>query len=259
VLGAGVALAGPVDARRDVVHPSTILPSWTGIAPAAELRRRLGVPVHVDNDANLGALAEWADGAGAGTRDLVYLSLGPGIGAGLIAGGRLVRGAGGTAGEIGHVEVDPGGALCRCGNRGCLETVAAAPALVELLERAHGPGISLERVLALAEADEPGARRALGDAGRMVGRVLAGVVNVLNPELVVIGGELSRAGDVLLGPLREALTLHAIRPAVADARVVAGALGARAQVLGALVLAAERARVPIPEPNTQDDRRRAVR
>jgi predicted NBD/HSP70 family sugar kinase/biotin operon repressor len=246
VVGAGLALAGPVDARCDIVHPSSILPGWAGIAPAAEMRGRLGVPVHADNDANLGALAEARQGAGAGAQDLVYVSVGPGIGAGLVVGGRLHHGVGGTAGELGHVQVVATGSICRCGNRGCLETVAAAPAVLELLARSHGPDLTLERVLALAAQDEPGARRAIGDAGRTLGVVLAGVCNVLNPELVVVGGELSAAGEVLLGPLREALALHAIRSAASDVRVVPSALGRRAEVLGALALAAEHARVPLP-------------
>ncbi len=243
LVGAGLALAGPVDARRDAVHPSSILPGWTGIAPAAEMRARLGVPVHADNDANLGALAEARQGAGDEVADLVYVSVGPGIGAGLVFGGRLHHGVGGTAGELGHVQVDAAGTVCRCGNRGCLESVAATPAVLELLARSHGPALTLERVLALAAADEPGALRAIGDAGRTLGVVLAGVCNVLNPELVVVGGELSAAGEVLLGPLREALSLHAIRSAASDVRVVPSALGPRAEVLGALALAGEHARV----------------
>ncbi len=247
VVGAGLALAGPVDARRDAVHPSSILPGWTGIAPAAEMRARLGVPVHADNDANLGALAEARQRAGDGPSDLVYVTVGPGIGAGLVIGGRLHHGVGGTAGELGHVQVDAAGSVCRCGNRGCLESVAATSAVLDLLARSHGPGLTLERVLALAAADEPGALRAIGDAGRTLGLVLAGVCNLLNPGLVVVGGELSAAGDALLGPLREALALHAIRSAVGDVRVVPSSLGRRAEVLGAIALAGEHARVPLPD------------
>ncbi len=255
VLGAGVALAGPVDARRDAVHPTSILPGWAGIAPAAEMERRLGVPVHADNDANLGALAEARDGAGAGVRDLVYVTVGPGIGAGLVIDGRLHHGVGGTAGELGHVQADPGGSVCRCGNRGCLESVAAVPAVLELLARSHGAGLTLDRVLELAAEDEPGALRAIGDAGRSIGAVLAGVCNVLNPELVVVGGDLAGAGEALLGPLREALALHAIRSAVSDVRVVPSALGRRAEVLGALALAAGHARMPVPEEVRLNDSR----
>jgi predicted NBD/HSP70 family sugar kinase len=154
---------------------------------------------------------------------------------------------GGTAGELGHVQVDAAGSVCRCGNRGCLESVAATSAVLDLLARSHGPGLTLERVLALAAADEPGALRAIGDAGRTLGLVLAGVCNLLNPGLVVVGGELSAAGDALLGPLREALALHAIRSAVGDVRVVPSSLGRRAEVLGAIALAGEHARVPLPD------------
>src|SRR3954462_3528839 len=132
VLGAGVGIAGPVDAARGTVGGSTILPGWSGIEVAAELERRLEMPVHADNEANLGALAESVLGAGRDASEIAYLMLSSGIGAGLILGGRLYRGAGGTAGEIGHVLVDEQGPMCRCGNRGCLETFAGGGAPLAL-------------------------------------------------------------------------------------------------------------------------------
>ena len=115
-----------------------ILPDWTGLNAGAELSRRLDLPVAVDNDANLGALAEVSLGAGRGLTDVIYVMVSSGIGSGLILGGRLHRGATGFAGELGHVFVVEKGAVCRCGNRGCLETVASTDALLELLRPAHG-------------------------------------------------------------------------------------------------------------------------
>src|SRR4051812_34650582 len=150
VLGAGMALSGPIDLDHDAVHPSAILPSWTGLRPGAELGDRLGVPVHIDNDANLGALAETTLGAAVGVRDAVYVMVAAGIGAGLIVGGRVHHGIGGTAGELGHVLVDENGPICRCGNRGCLETIAGGPAIVELLRRSHGRELTLHEVLEMA-------------------------------------------------------------------------------------------------------------
>src|SRR3954462_6759465 len=185
VLGAGVALAGPVDAEPGTVGGSTILPGWAGIEVAAELERRLEMPVHVDNDANLGALAESVLGAGRDASEIAYLMLSSGIGAGLILGGRLYRGAGGTAGEIGHVLVDEQGPMCRCGNRGCLETFAGSGALLDLLRR---PGLTADGMVDAAVAGDPGCQRVLADAGRVVGRAVAALCNQFNPELVVVGG-----------------------------------------------------------------------
>src|SRR4051812_35850076 len=234
VLGAGAAIAGPVD-HRGRVGSSTIMPSWVGLDVAVELERRLKVPVHVDNDANLGALAEWVLGAGRDASDLAYLMLSSGIGAGLILGGRLYRGANGTAGEIGHVLVDDQGPLCRCGNRGCLETYAGAHALLELLGRAHG-ALDVQAMVEMASAGDPACQRVIADAGRTVGVAVAALCNQFNPERVVVGGELAATGDLLLEPLRDAVRRYAL-PAAADAvTIVPAELGDRAEVLGALVL-----------------------
>jgi predicted NBD/HSP70 family sugar kinase len=229
-----------------MVHAGKILPGWDGISPVTELSQRLDLPVHLDNDANLGALAEVALGAGVGARDAVYLMVSGGIGAGLILGGEIYRGTGGTAGELGHVLVDESGPICRCGNRGCLETLAGGPAIVELLRPSHGPGLTLERVIALAAAGDSGARRAIGDAGRVLGRSVAAIVNAFNPELIIVGGHMGAAGDVLLDPLREAVHRYAIPSAAQDVRITRGVLGDRAEVLGALELAARQSDVPIP-------------
>ena len=145
VIGAGMGLPGPIDQGDGTVGSSAILPGWIGMTAAAELRRRLDIPVMVDNDANLGALAEAAFGAGRDAGDLIYLKISSGIGAGLILNGRLYRGSAGLAGELGHVLVNPDGIVCRCGNRGCLETVAATGALVDLLRRSHGDDLTRRR------------------------------------------------------------------------------------------------------------------
>jgi predicted NBD/HSP70 family sugar kinase len=248
VLAAGMGLSGPLDHEADTVHRSTILPTWGGIHPAAELARRIDIPVHIENDANLGALGEVTIGAARGVSDAIYLMVAAGIGAGIVVGGRLIHGAGGTAGELGHVLVDEAGHICRCGNRGCLETVAGGPAIVDLLRRTHGEGLTLDGILRLVEQGEPGAVRAVTDAGHALGRALAALCNVLNPEAIVIGGELSAAGDVLLDPIRTSIERHAIRPAADDVRVVRSELGERAEVLGALIHASRLADVPHLSP-----------
>ena len=244
VLAAGMGLPGPIDRDSGLVHSQAILPSWVDIDAAAEMALRLGVPVHLDNDANVGAMGEFTFGAGAGSDVMAYLRLSAGIGAGLVIGGRPFRGARGIAGEIGHVVVDPQGPICRCGNRGCLETFVAGEALCELLRRSHGQ-LTVRRLLALASDGDPGCRRVIHDAGRVVGRAVADLCNYLNPDLVVVGGDLSAAGDLVLDPVREAVRRFAIPAAAEDVRIVTGGLGPRAEVLGALALAGREAEDPL--------------
>jgi predicted NBD/HSP70 family sugar kinase len=237
VLGVGVALASPVDQAAGRLHRSSILPDWNGVDVVAELSARLGVPVHLDNDANLGALAEVTLGAGRRARAALYVQMASGIGAGLIVDGHPYHGATGVAGEIGHVAVDESGAICRCGNRGCLETLASGPAIARLVSESRGEELDAGRVVALARAGDLGCRRAIADAARIVGRVVGNLCNIFNPEMVVVGGELSAAGELLLGPLREAVMRAALPAATEGLDVVAGELGDRANVLGALALA----------------------
>jgi predicted NBD/HSP70 family sugar kinase len=237
VLAAGMALPGPVDHARGALHQSPILSGWTGVDAAAELEKRIQIPVHLDNDANLGALAEVTLGAGRNARNAAYIQMSSGIGAGLIVDGRPYHGHGGTAGEIGHVLVHEQGLICRCGNRGCLETLASGPALVALLRPSHGDDLTVERMIAMARNGDPGGRRVIADAGRAVGQVVAGLCNLFNPEMVVVGGDLSTAGELLLDPLRESIDRYALPAATERLEVVAGELGERANLLGALALA----------------------
>jgi predicted NBD/HSP70 family sugar kinase len=237
VLGVGVAIAGPVDAAHGTLHRSPIMPGWERVDLATELGARLGLPIHVDNDANLGALAEVTLGAGRNARHAAYLQISGGIGAGLIVDGRPFRGAFGAAGEIGHMVVDDAGAICRCGNRGCLETVASAPAVARLLGESRGQEPTVAEMIELALAGDLGCRRAIADAGRHVGRAVGALCNLFNPEMVVVGGDLSAAGELLLGPLRESVMRAAVPIATGGLDVVAGVLGKRANVLGALALA----------------------
>jgi glucokinase-like ROK family protein len=236
VIGAGMCLPGPVHRPTGVVGSTAILPGWVGVAAAEEMRRRLELPILVDNDANLAALAEAAFGAGRDAKDLVYLMISSGIGAGLVLNGRLYRGAEGLAGELGHVLVDAEGPVCRCGNRGCLETVAGTDALADLLRRSHGDGLDGRAIVRLARDGDLGCRRVIADAGRAIGKAAATLVNVLNPELLIVGGDLSDAGELLLDGVRESLERSALPTAVQAAEVVAGSLGDRAEVLGAIAL-----------------------
>jgi predicted NBD/HSP70 family sugar kinase len=235
-VGVGVAVSAPI--LRDVGEPgaTSILPGWGPFAPGGELERRLGRPVLMGNDANLGALAEVRHGAGRGARNVVYVMLSGGIGAGLILDGSLFSGHSGLTGELGHVVADPDGRICRCGNRGCLETVASAASVLEALRPLHGPDITLRDAIALARAGDAGCRRLFADAGRTVGRAVGAICNIVNPELVIVGGEMSVVGDVLVDAVADGIALGTIPAIRRDAQVVAGSLGERAEVLGAIGL-----------------------
>ncbi|HEX6391140.1 MAG TPA: ROK family transcriptional regulator, partial [Solirubrobacteraceae bacterium] len=172
VIGAAMGLPGPIDSSTGVVGSSVILPGWAGLRPVEELERRIGLRVGVDNDANLAVLGEARFGAARGAQDVIYVKVSSGIGAGLLLGGRLHRGVSGSAGEFGHVLVDPEGTICRCGNRGCLETVAGSGTVLDLLRRSYGEELTIAEVLARAAAGDAGPRRALLDAGRAVGQAL---------------------------------------------------------------------------------------
>jgi predicted NBD/HSP70 family sugar kinase len=236
LLGVGMGLAAPINQTSGELEANEILPGWHGIQPAAEMEARLGVPVQIENDANAGALGEKLYGAGRGVDNLVYVRLSAGIGAGIILSGRPYHGSLGVAGEIGHVLSDPQGPICRCGNRGCLETIASPVAVAALLERSVSRPVSIPTLLELVAEHHRGARRAVADAGEKVGTVLAALVNILNPQLLLVGGELAAAGDVLLDPIRAAIARHSVAPASASVRVAAGSLGPRAEVLGAAAL-----------------------
>lgn len=237
VIGAGMGLPAPIDFRTGEVGSPSILPGWVSVNVVRLASGHFGVPVLVDNDANLGAIAELYWGAGKQVQNLAYVKLSEGVGAGLVAGGQVVRGRDGTAGEIGHISTDEFGALCRCGNRGCVETVVAARRVVELLEPSLGSDLTIAEVVKLARAGNNLCLRVLADTGRQAGLAIANLCNVYNPELVVIGGELAQAGEFLLSPLREMVRRSGIPSATAGLPIVAAEHGPRSQLLGAIALA----------------------
>jgi len=247
VTGVGMGLPGPLRHETGEVGDSSILPGWIGSRPEELMQAELGLPVRVENDANLGALAEIVWGAGRGSSDLVYVKVATGVGAGLVLNGRLYHGSSGTAGEIGHVTIDESGPVCRCGNRGCLEAFAGAEAVLDPLRRRHGERLTLRQAVLQAQAGDVGCARVIGDAGRALGLAVAGACNLLAPERVLVGGELAQAGELLLDPLREALARSAIA-ATRDVPVLAGVLGERAEVLGAVALVLRESQRFVAEP-----------
>ncbi|MGD9694930.1 MAG: ROK family protein [Thermoleophilia bacterium] len=237
LVGTAASVPSPVDPASGVLGAESVIPSIAGRDIAGPLSALLGTGVRAENDTNLCVLAEHIWGARPGHRDMLYLKLSRGIGAGLLLGGAIYRGAHGGAGELGHTPIVPEGPPCRCGNRGCLETVAGTGPLVEQVAVRLGEGPrTVGAVVELALAGDTVCRRALRDVGSLVGTALASTVNLLNPDLLVIGGEMGAAFTFLEGPIREAMDRAAIHRSAEDAIIVPGSLGRRAEALGAVAL-----------------------
>lgn len=236
VLGAGVGIPGPIDRRTGTVVQGAILPEWVGINMGEDLAARLGVPVFIDNDANLGALAEVTWGPHGGTENLIFIKVASGIGAGLIINGSLYYGHVGITGEIGHATILDQGQICRCGNRGCLETIASTSTMIELLSRGSGTTVSTADIVARAAAKDPATLRVIDDAGVAVGRAAANLANTLNPELIVVGGSLADLAGSFLEPIRRGLLRHAVPMIGETSTVLMSSLGDRAEALGAAAL-----------------------
>lgn len=235
IRGIGVAVPGPIDERTGRLGAGTVLATWQGVDIAAELSRRVGMRVQVANDAHAAALGESIWGAGRDIPDLAYLKLSSSVGAALVINGKVYKGYGGLAGEFGHITVNEQGRICRCGNRGCLETVVGGPYLLELLPVDPGqPRPTLERLVAAALDGDLGSRRVIADAGRAVGAAAAVLCNLLNPQRLVVGGELAGAGELLLAPIQEALVRQTLPAAVRMVEVVPAELADSAAVRGAL-------------------------
>lgn len=237
VAAVGVGVPAPVEVRTGRVAGSGVRTGWGGMVAAPGLLAPApGVPVVFDNDGNLGALAEARLGAGRGCSTVVHVALSEGVSGGIVVGGEIVHGRTGTAGELGHLTIDPDGPVCSCGNRGCLQVYAGSAGVLDLLLASHGP-MTLGDVLARAAEGDPGCRRVLSDVGRHLGTALASVCTVLDPDVLVVGGVLAEAGGLLLDPLREVLAERTAVTSGAVVDVVAGHLGAAAPARGALLLA----------------------
>lgn len=235
VLGVGIGIPGPIDRKTSTVVQGAILPEWVGIDLGA-LESRLHFPVLFDNDANLGALAEVTSGEHAGVEDLVFVKIGSGIGAGLILNGRPYYGSLGLTGEIGHETITDHGIVCHCGNRGCLETVASTSVMIELLSRGRNTAVTTDDIVQNALDGDSATLRVIDDAGTAIGRGLAGIANLINPSVIVVGGPLAGLGEILLDPVRRGLVRHSI-PEIGDHTTLSmSSLGDRAEALGAVAL-----------------------
>lgn len=236
-VGTVAAIPEPIGRDGHVARDS-VASRWHGQQPGELLGEALGRTVHAENDANLAVLGETTFGTGRGVEEAIYVKISHGVGLGIVVNGRLVRGTDGLAGEIGHTQVRPDGVVCRCGNRGCLYTLAASEYLTQSLHTVtRNPALTLDDLASMGRQGDPGAGRVLRDAGREVGRALANLCNTLNPRLVVVGGSLARAGDWAVVGLREAMA-DQTEPRVAHAlEITASRLGERAEIYGALAMA----------------------
>ncbi len=262
----GVAVGGPLDSKAGVVYSPPNLPGWDAVPVKAFLEEAFSLPTFVENDANAGALAEHRFGAGRGTRNLVYLTLGTGIGGGIIVAGRLYRGTTDDAGEIGHTTILPDGPPCLCGKRGCLEALVAGPAIARRAQRLaedhpkslmwrlarrgarngarrscasarHAEAITAETALEAARQGDRAAREVWRETGHYLGLGIANLVQVLNPQVVVIGTIAVHAGEMLLRPTRRSAREHTWPRAWKAVRIVPAKLGAKVGDLAALCCA----------------------
>ena len=250
ILAIGVGVPGPIVSDEGLVLAPPIMPGWDRFPIRDTLEKMWGCPVSLSNDSELGVLGEWAAGAGRGEQNLAYIKIGTGIGAGLLLDGQIYRGVTGSAGEIGHLTIDENGPLCACGNHGCLEAIAGGTAIALQAQEAARKGqrtqlssikpieaITARDVAAAARLGDLVAQQILTHAGTYVGIAIAGMVNIFNPGMVIIGGGVAQSGDILLEPIRLAVQRRSLPVATRAVRITTAMLGRRSSSMGAIIQA----------------------
>ena len=246
--GMGFGFPGQIDCKKGIVRLAPNIPGWVNVPIASIMEKEFGITTRVDNDVRTAALGELNYGAGVGCENLVCITVGTGIGSGLVINGKLVRGADNAAGEIGHIKLNmQGGPLCGCGDRGCLEAYASGPSIVAMAEEyikggkstkyreLANPDITPYIVAVAAKEGDPVAKQIFRIMGEYIGMGLTSVVNLLNPEKIIIGGGVADAGDILLDPIRETIAKRAMT-IQKNVQVVPAQLGNTAGVIGASLL-----------------------
>lgn len=245
----GLGVPGPIVMDAGTVSSPPIMPGWGGFPIRDHLHSLWGRPIVVGNDAEYGAVGEWAYGAGRGARNLVYLKVGSGVGAGLFLEGRIYQGTTGCAGEIGHVTMIDQGPLCNCGNRGCLEALSGGYAIARKASQAVQSGrrtqlaardvqqITARHVAEAARLGDLVAQQIVTESGAYLGIATASLVNLFNPDMIVVGGGISQMGDLLLEPIRKAVRERSLPPAAQAVRINAALLGRRSTSIGAVIQA----------------------
>jgi glucokinase len=238
VVAVGFGIPSRIDQRAGIALGSVNIP-LVDVAFRDEMRGRLDLPVGIDNDANAAAIAEWSVGAGRGTTDMIMLTLGTGVGGGLILGGKPYRGSIGAGGELGHIVIVHDGAPCGCGGFGHLESYVSGKAADEVAREAFGPAADAHRLVRLANEGDAQAIELLTEIGRKLGSGLGSLINAFDPELIVVGGGFAAAGELLLAPAREVMEREALKPIHDSLRVVRAELGTAAGMIGAAMVAFE--------------------
>jgi glucokinase len=235
----GVGIPGLRNIQTGVIQTSPHIPCLRDINLEEVLREKIGLPVITENDANAGAYGEWTCGAGKTLKHMAYISLGTGLGCGLILYGSLFRGASGYAGELGHTVVEPGGRLCACGAVGCVETIVSATGIVQTARdrNVQGDISSAEALYEEAMEGNEEATEVFEETGRDLGMVCANLINLLNLKAIVIGGGVAASGDLLLNPARTEAARRAFPPSMLDCPIVQSQLWPDAGTIGAAMLA----------------------
>lgn len=235
ICGIGIGMPGLVDARRGFVYDLVNVKGWSSVPVGALLRKKLGIQIFVDNDANAMAVGEWHHGALRGVRNGVCITLGTGVGGGLIIDGRLYRGAHFAAGEIGHVTINEEGLRCGCGNRGCVEAYIGSRCIIASF------GMTPKRLSELARKGNKFARGVWKDLGKHLGTALASVINIVDPDAIVIGGGVSNAGNEFYDSIKQEVAKRISYKSYRRFKILRSALGSQdAGVIGAASLVCER-------------------
>lgn len=261
----GVGVPGPVVEQAGGVIAPPIMPGWDQFPIRKHLVSLWNCPIALNNDAELGALGEWAYGAGRGEQYLLYIKVGYGIGAGLLINGQVYRGATGSAGEIGHITINNQGPICTCGNRGCLESVAGGRAIAERAKQVIlaanvrtqlslvNPieGLTAIDVAAAAQKGDLVAQEIIAQAGEYLGITIANLINIVNPGMIIVGGGIAKMGDLFLEPIRSSVRKRSLEAAVENLRITAAMLGHRSSSMGAVVQALSIALYHLTEPSSE--------
>lgn len=233
----GIGVPGPVDSRRGIVHYFPNIKGWNNVPLKAILERRLRIRVSLDNDVNAMALAEYTFGAGKGARNLVCLTLGTGVGGGIIINGKVYRGSTMLAGEIGHIPLNEKGPRCNCRGIACLERYIGNRYILKRARKSFGRNITLESLSGLARKGNKRAEAIWIDVAKKLSVALTAVINLLNPDMIIIGGGVSKAGDLILRPLRKELKVRPMKGQALHVKIARAKLGGDAGIIGASLLA----------------------
>lgn len=236
VSGVGIGVPGPVDSKKGIVHYFPNIKGWEEIPLKSILEKKLGLAVILDNDVNAMTLGEFVFGAGRGSQNIVCLTLGTGVGGGIIIDGKLYRGSSMTAGEIGHMPINETGPICNCGGKACLEKYIGNRYILERAKKIFGSGITLEKVSELAGSGNKKAILIWAGVAEKLSVALCQVINLLNPDKIVIGGGVSKAGSFILNPLRKEIKRRAMRDQAAHVKIVLAKLGSDAGIIGSSLL-----------------------